>query len=51
MSFVLNGTGCILIKKCMRIVQVTKFLMDTKIAHPERKKRKVLCKLYTQLIC
>ena len=42
----MNGIGFILINKWLTRVQVTKTL----IAHPEKKKRKVLCKLFTKNI-
>ena len=40
MDSVLNGTSCILIKKCLINCQVTKILIDTMITHPKNRKGK-----------
>lgn len=47
MASVLNGMSFILIKKCLRRVQVKKILFDTMIAHPKQHKMKVVCKFFT----
>jgi hypothetical protein len=39
MIYVLNGTGCILIKISMRRVQIRNVMVDRMMTHPEKQKR------------